>query len=80
MTDIIDLSEQRNRRVKPDDDHVRQDEYGRPLYRFLLEYEHEGSTWSLHLWAYDAADAAAKVVSIGRGVRLLGQIFTGVPA
>lgn len=80
MSTVIDLAERRGAREQPDAEHVRQDEYGRPLYRFGLEYQHDGAAWMLDLWAYDDADAHAKAASIGQGVRVVGQIFTTVPA
>lgn len=80
MTEPIDLNERRNAKAQPDPENIRKDDFGRPLYRFLLEYEHDGAKWGLDLWAYDMADAEAKAASISNGVTVVGQAFGTVPA
>lgn len=78
MADIIDMNERRNAAEKPDAENIRKDEFGRPLYRFLLEYKHADGVWGLDLWAYDFADAEAKAASISKGVTVVGQAFHSV--
>jgi hypothetical protein len=38
MGGVVDLNQARAPRERPDAAHVRQDEYGRPLYRFALPW------------------------------------------
>lgn len=39
---IITLGERRNAAEKPDPEHIRKDDFGRPMYEFLLDYEFDG--------------------------------------
>lgn len=80
MSDIIDLSEKRNEREKPDEEFVRKDDFGRPLYTFGVEYHMDGGLWSFHLWAYDWDDAERRVAAIREDGKVFGQIMTSVPA
>lgn len=77
---VIDLGAERNRRAQPDPEFVRKDDYGRPLYTFLLSYEMDGSRWSTELWAYDFADAEARVAAMRESLKVDGQAFSTVPA
>lgn len=65
---------------RPDPHLVRHDEYGRPLYCFILEYEHAGHTYGLDLWAYSMEEAAAHAVSMVANLTLVGQKLGEVPA
>lgn len=78
MSDPIDLAAERNKRAEPDPQFVRQDDYGRKLYTFLLSYEMDGKQWSVELWAYDEADAQARVDAMRHSVRLDGKLFSEV--
>lgn len=80
MTDIIDLSTERNKRAAPDAEFVRQDDYGRPMYTFLLSYEMDGSGWSTEVWAYDVEDAEKRVAAMRESLKVDGQIFASFPA
>ena len=80
MSDPIDLAAQRNKRAAPDAEHVRKDDFGRSMYRFLLEYEMDGSEWSAQVWAYDFDDAQKRVASMRASLRLLGQAHAALPA
>lgn len=80
MSDIIDLTAERNRRADPDPEFIRKDEYGRPLYCFGVDYTHSESTFSFQLWAYDWADAEAKVSSIRESAKVFGQLYSKMPA
>jgi len=80
MSDIIDLNERRNAAEKPDAEHVRHDEYGRPLYEFLLDYEFDGGHYSATIWAYDQEEAQRKVPAMRASLEYKGQLFTIIPA
>jgi hypothetical protein len=80
MSEIIDLNAKRNEREQPDAEHVRHDDFGRPLYEFLLDYEFDGSHWSASVWAYDEAEAQKRVESMRHSLRYMGQMFTVIPA
>ena len=77
---IIDFTERKNRAEQPDAEFMRRDDFGRPQYRFATEYEHDGGRWTLDLWAYDLADAEPRAMSIGKGLIVVGQLFTTTPA
>lgn len=80
MDEIIDLSAERNKRAEPDPQFVRQDDYGRKLYTFLLSYEMDGKQWATELWAYDEADAQARVDAMRQSLTVDGKLFGEVPA
>jgi len=80
MSEVIDLGVMRNQREAPDPENVRRDEYGRPLYRFMAEYEMGRDRYGIDIWAYDQSDAENKVVAIRKGLVLSGQLFTSVDA
>ena len=80
MADVIDLTGERNRRAAPDPEFVRKDEYGRELFCFLLSYEQDGRGYSTDLWAYDEADARAKVAAMRSSLVFDGQLFEQLPA
>jgi len=64
----------------PDVELVRHDEYGRPLYCYLLEYQHDGITFGLDFWAYTETDAQAHLLSMVAHLTYVGQKFAMVPA
>lgn len=76
MSDIIDLNAKRNEREQPDAEHVRKDEFGRPLYEFLLAYEADGSHWSTTIWAYDEEEAIRRVAGMRESLKYMGKVFT----
>lgn len=80
MADVIDLTAERNRRDGPDADHIRQDEYGRPLYEFVFDYRMDDGTYTFSLFAYDWEDAERRAKAISQGVVLVGQLHQVVPA
>jgi hypothetical protein len=70
----VDLDAERNKRNGPDAEHVRKDEFGRPMYRFLLSYEMDGAEWTgLHVWAYSMEDAMKRADAIRVTVKVDGQ-------
>lgn len=76
----IDLTAERSRRAQPDAEHVRQDAFGRPLFRFLLSYSMDGSEWMTHVWAYDADDAKRRVDAMKVSLRVDGQAHATIPS
>ena len=80
MKEPIDLLAERNKRAQPDPEFVRKDDFGRPLYCFLLDYEFNGDHWSAQVWAYDEAEAQARVVAMRASITYMGQMFAAVPA
>lgn len=79
MADPIDLNAERNKREQPDPEFIRQDEYGRKLFVFLLNYEMDGKQWSTEVWAYDFADAEARVAAMRESLKVTGQLFDRIP-
>ncbi len=82
MSDIVDLNQRRAALEQPDANCVKHDEYGRPLYLFAYDFDHaDGATYGFDFWAYDRADAEAKLSSIRASARIVGQLFaTDIPA
>ena len=80
MTDIIDLNAKRNEREQPDAEHMRRDDFGRPLYEYALHYRFAEGRWGATIWAYSMEDAAARVAAMRESLELDGQIFTSLPA
>lgn len=80
MSDIIDLNAKRNEREKPDPEFVRKDDFGRPLYCFLLDYEFDGANWSADVWAYSLEEAEKRVEAMRSSLTLKGQDMTAFPA
>lgn len=68
---IVHISDYRD---KPDPAQVQPDQWGRPTYRFIAEYQHKGRTWACDIWAFDMVDAEDRAAAIGN-VRLLGQVY-----
>jgi hypothetical protein len=81
MSDIIDLSERRAAKDRPDADLVRLDDSGSPLYLFFLQYEMGGSQWGgVDVWAYSFEDAENRVRAMRQSLVLLGQAYSIIPA
>lgn len=81
MADIIDLAAAKSAREdQPDPDCVKRDENGLTLLLFSLSYTFMDSQWTLHLWAYSAENAEARVAAMNKGgITLDGQVFAQVP-
>lgn len=75
---VIHLDDVRADREQPDPEHLCQDQYGRPMYRFALSYEMNGSDWCTHIWAYSIEDAEMRVAAMARTLAVQGQMFTAV--
>lgn len=80
MSDVIDLTAERNKREAPDEQFVRRDEYGRSIYCFSVEYDFAGAEYVTQVWAYDMADADARVAAIRNSARVAGQLYSEIPA
>ena len=80
MTDVVDLTAERNKREAPDPEFVRKDDFGRPIYTFLLSYEMDGSQWSTEVWAYSYEDAQNRVAAMRDSLKVDGQAFGRIPA
>jgi hypothetical protein len=67
-------------RQRPEAEHVSCDQWGRPMFRFVIEYPHLATpsgrdrTWTATIWAYDAQDAEARLEAVRRNGRLAGQV------
>jgi len=80
MGETVDLSVERDKRNGPDAEHVRKDDFGRPMYRYLLSYEMDGDKWTgVHVWAYSWEDAEKRVAAIKASVTLDGQAMRCEP-
>ena len=76
---VVDLNKVRTEREQPDEDCMRRDEYGRPVYCFLGDYEMDGDQYSVDIWAYDLAEAERRAAAMGN-VTIAGQLFSAIPA
>lgn len=78
---IVDLSKARSDREKPDPECIVKDEFGRPWYAFLVEYDDaDGKQFGFQIFALDADDAQRRVDAIRASLRLKGQVFSTIPA
>lgn len=77
---IVDLNERRNAAERPDEEHVRKDDFGRPLYEYLLDYAFSDGHYSTTVWAYSADDAQARVSAMRASLEYKGQLFAVMPA
>jgi hypothetical protein len=77
---VVSLTERRNAAAQPAPEFVRKDEYGRPLYCFLLRYEMDGSPYSTEVWAYDLDEAERRVEGMRASLAVSGQLFDCIPA
>ncbi|KGM36171.1 hypothetical protein [Inquilinus limosus] len=59
---------------QPAVEHVSQDQWGRPMYRFAISYDHlPNRTWTADIWAYNQADAEARLEAIRNNGVIAGQ-------
>lgn len=79
MTDIINLTAERDKRDSPDADCITHDEYGRPLYTFSAEYQRGDRTFAFDFVAYSMEDAQEAVAAMNTGVTLAGQVYKRMP-
>jgi hypothetical protein len=68
-------------RQRPEPEHVSCDQWGRPMFRFTVEYPHLATqaggerVWTATIWAYDEDDAEARLDAIRGSGRLAGQVI-----
>lgn len=74
MGDIVNLSDERDKREAPDDEHVTLVD-GQNWYRFGATYKADGKEFSITFWAKDMQDASLKVEAIKETLTLMGQIM-----
>ena len=72
---VIQLSDVRASREQPDPEHIRRDQYGRPMQRYALSYEMGGKDWSTEVWAYSFEDAENRVAAMARTLVVQGQMW-----
>ena len=77
---VIDLEKVKAAREAPDGDLVDRDQYGRPMYRFSVEYQFDGKQWDFHIDAYSLEDAERRVAAMREGLTVYGQVYGVVPA
>lgn len=58
---------------------TRHDDKG-TLYLYALQYEMDGKTWALEVWAYSMEDAQNRVDAMRQSLVLLGQTHAVIPA
>lgn len=75
MTNVVDMEQFRRGQNQPDPDCVTQDSEGKDMFAFALEFEHEGSTFAIRLWAYDFDDAERRAASLRQSLAVRGQII-----
>lgn len=75
---VIDLDRARAAREQPDAEHIRQDQFGRPMYRFALAYVMDGKTWSAEVWAYSFEDAEQRVAAMRASLSVAGQVHSEI--
>ena len=78
MSDIIDLTAERERREQPSADFTRRDDFGRIMFAYSCSYEFDGGTWDIKLWAYSMDDAQARVGAMRESLALQGQIYAEI--
>jgi len=80
MDNIIDLADERDKRDGPDPECRTTDQYGRPMFMFSFDYRYENKDYSLSFWAYDQADAEARIAALKETAEYSGQIYSIIPA
>lgn len=71
---VVDLDQVRAEREQPDAEHVRRDQYGRPMHRFALSYNMDGKAWCAEVWAYSFDDAEHRVAAMRESLSVAGQV------
>lgn len=78
---VIDIKQYRAAQERPDLDHVSQDQWGRDIFRFAVEYPHlakqsgENRTWTATIWAYSFQDAEDRLEAIRQHGVVAGQVM-----
>ncbi len=75
MTAPIDFTAERIKREAPDANCVTKDSYGRPLYRYLVDYQRGGNIYCFSIWAYSQEDAEDHIISLKYSAEYQGQVY-----
>lgn len=78
MPDVISLEAERDRRTGPDAEFRTVDQHGRPMFTFLADFDHDGSTFSIRFFAYDFDDAERRITAMRGGLTLAGQVYSEI--
>ena len=79
MAIVMDLNAERAKREQPDPELISKDDFGRPLYIFLLSYEMDDKRWGVRLWAYDFEDAEKRIAGMRQSLKLDGKLYSEIP-
>lgn len=79
-SNVIRLVSARAKLDKPDEFATKKDDFGRPIFLFLLEYRMDGQDYGAEVWAYHWADAMERVKAMRKSLKVIGQAFTKLPA
>lgn len=72
---VIPFPSARDDKTVPHPEFCTIDQEGRPMFRFLADYECDDRIFGISFWAYDMADAERRVAAMRMGLGLQGQIF-----
>ncbi len=73
---IIDLGKERDKRTKPDEEHILLVD-GVYWYKFSAEYTTEmGGTFAIYFWAKDFEDAEKRIKAMRHTLELSGQLYS----
>ena len=56
------------------------DEYGRPLYTFLLEYQMGGKIYETEVMAYSDAEALRHIEAVRQSLVYVGKLYSRIEA
>jgi hypothetical protein len=79
IIDFRTAREKRNPEEKPDPEFVAQDQFGRPMYTYSLDYRFGDSIFSVHIFAYSFEDAEDRIKAMKESLVMAGQVYTTVP-
>ena len=77
---VIDLNEERNKRIGPDPEHVFLDDHGQKWYKFVIDYDDGDRPYSFIIWAHDMEDAQRRLALIKDNSEITGQIYKVIDA
>lgn len=73
---IIDFEERKV--LKDCDPHLTQKIMGARWFQYMLDYDHEGEPFSIHIWAKSFEEAEAKLAAIKVSGRIAGQAMSEI--
>lgn len=76
---VISLADRRDQREQPDPHFTKKDEFGRPMFVFLLEYQMDGQWYGIDLWAHSFEEADKAARSMRDGIVCVGKKMAEVP-